>query len=151
MKIAWKDAGHLVRLVSLLAVGVGIFLAVRAAVVPKGFGQYGHFRPGALEDNRNRPLRHAGHAACELCHPDIAETKGKGKHVTVNCEACHGPQQTHVDDPAKDPGKPDVRALCVRCHEKNAGRPVKFPQVVSKQHYDGGLCKDCHQPHSPGM
>lgn len=151
MKTTWKDAGHLVRLAALLAVGVAIFLVVRAAVVPAGFGQYGHFRAGALDDNRNRPLRHAGQAACELCHSDVVEVKGKGKHAGVRCEACHGPQQAHVDDATKVPVKPDVRMLCVRCHEKNAGRPLKFPQVVSKQHYDGGLCKDCHQPHSPGM
>jgi hypothetical protein len=46
-----------------------------------------------------RPVNFAGHQACEDCHTDVLEKKKSGKHVHVNCEACHGPLAKHVDDP----------------------------------------------------
>ena len=41
----------------------------------------------------------AGHQTCETCHTDIADTKTKGAHAHVNCEACHGALAAHADDP----------------------------------------------------
>jgi hypothetical protein len=34
---------------------LAIFLAVRSAIIPKAFGQYGHYRPGALDLVRSGP------------------------------------------------------------------------------------------------
>ena len=77
-----------------------IFLVVRSYVVPKSFGQYGHYRGNAITDIAAHPVKFAGHQACETCHSDEADTKNKGKHSHVNCEACHGALAKHADDPA---------------------------------------------------
>jgi len=145
----WKDAAHLIRLVVLLAIGVSAFLLIRAAVVPAGFGQYGHFRAGALEEVRAKAIVFAGRNACESCHPEQVEAKQKGKHAVMSCEACHGPQAKHADDPSLTPKLPDVTGLCIRCHEASSARPKKFPQVIAKEHAGAEACNSCHKPHTP--
>jgi hypothetical protein len=145
-----RSTEHLIRVVVILALGVAAFLLIRRAVIPAGFGKYGHFRPAALDDIRGRPIRFAGHASCEACHSDEAETKSKGKHAGVACEACHGPLANHAEDPGTVvPKLPDPAVLCVRCHEANSSKPKSFPQVVSAKHSGGVLCTTCHQPHNP--
>lgn len=143
-------SGHLLRLAALLIAAVAAFLLIRQAVVPKTFGQYGHYRAAALDDIRARPIKFSGHETCETCHTDVAEIKNKGPHAGVGCEACHGPSAAHTEDPSGHPAiKPDPLILCVRCHEANPSRPKTFPQVVSQDHAGGNSCAMCHQPHSP--
>jgi hypothetical protein len=145
-----KEAAHLVRLAAVFGAALVIFLAVRQQVVPADFGKYGHFRPAALDQNRDRPLVHAGREACELCHTEQLEVLKGGKHARIGCEACHGPQAKHADDPtAVKPVRPDTRVLCARCHEANLAKPKGFPQVVSQEHSGGEDCKSCHVPHRP--
>ncbi|MEZ5356008.1 MAG: multiheme c-type cytochrome [Bryobacteraceae bacterium] len=147
-----RDSGHLVRLLLLVAVAVSLFLVVRAAVIPDSFGQYGHYRPGALADNQKHPLIHAGQAECTLCHEDEVKARNAGKHSGVACEACHGPLAAHAADPdAHKPVLPAVTPLCTNCHEKDAAKPKWFPQVASKQHSEGMDCNSCHQPHQPKL
>lgn len=145
----WKDAGHLIRLVLLLAAAIGAFLVVRSAVIPEGFGQYGHFRPGALDDVRAHAVKYAGRAACDSCHSDIAEIRQSGKHALLSCEACHGPLAAHAEDPGIKPQLPQLGALCGRCHESNSARPGGFPQVKAAEHSGGESCNTCHKPHRP--
>jgi hypothetical protein len=150
MRKSLRDVEHLIRLVAVIVAGVIVFLLIRRVMVPPGFGQYGHYRPGALEDNRNRPVKFAGHAVCEACHEEVAKVKNTGRHAKVACEACHGPQALHTEDPsANKPKRPDPAALCVRCHEADPAKPKGFPQVVSKEHSGGENCGSCHQPHKP--
>ncbi len=145
-----KDGEHLVRVAILFLAGVLIFVAARSLFVPKGFGEYGHYRAGALLDNRARPAAFAGRAACEECHTDEAQAKKQGRHAGPSCEACHGPLAAHAADPsAMKPTRPDGRALCVTCHATLVGRPAKFPQVDPKEHAPEGACIDCHNPHDP--
>jgi uncharacterized CHY-type Zn-finger protein len=145
-----KDAEHLVRLAGAFAVVLVVFLLVRAHFVPKSFGQYGHYRGDALRELSSKPIFFAGHQVCEDCHGDVLEMKKVGKHAGVNCEACHGALAAHAADPASVvPQLPDTAVLCARCHEENIAKPKAFPQVVSKEHSGGALCKDCHVPHSP--
>jgi hypothetical protein len=145
-----REAGHLVRLAIVILAALGIFLLLRGAVVPEEFGKYGHYRPGALDDNRNRPLFYAGQEACLGCHEDVETARKGGKHQGIKCEACHGPQGRHAEDPySARPQLPDASALCVRCHESDSAKPRGFPQVVSKEHSMGEACKSCHQPHQP--
>ncbi len=152
MKKALKESEHLVRLAIVLALGLMVFLLIRRAVVPAGFGQYGHYRPGTLQDVRARPVTFAGHALCEACHDEIATKKAATKHGKVACEACHGALAKHADDPsALKPVKPDPAVLCVRCHEADSAKPKNFPQVVSKDHSQGNSCGVCHDPHSPKL
>ena len=146
----FKDAGHLLRLVAAFAVVFILFLLARAALVPKGFGKYGHYRAEALAEAQAKPINYAGHQACETCHGDIVELKSKGKHKGVNCESCHGPQAKHVDDPGSvQPAKLETTSLCPRCHTANAAKPKTFPQVVPEDHSGGVGCDTCHKPHSP--
>jgi hypothetical protein len=150
MKV-FKDAGHLFRLAAVFLVGTLAFLAMRVFLVPKSFGQYGHYRGNAIAEMAARSVKFAGHQACEDCHADVLEKKNVGRHARVNCEACHGPLAKHADDPSVQPAKLDTAVLCVRCHEANAAKPKGFPQVASADHSTGLPCDTCHQPHSPAI
>lgn len=146
-----KDTGHLFRFAALFVIAFLVFWAIRGYVVPRTFGQYGHYRAAAITEIAARPVHFAGHEACEACHSDIAAAKGIGKHAHVNCEACHGPQSSHAADPTITPEKLDTSRLCVRCHAASAARPKGFPQVNAEEHASGAPCETCHQPHSPAM
>jgi hypothetical protein len=147
----FKDAGHLFRFAALFVIAFLVFWAIRGYVVPRTFGQYGHYRAAAITEIAARPAQFAGHEACEVCHTDIAGTKGTGKHAHVNCEACHGPQSQHAADPSITPAKIDTANLCIQCHAASAARPKGFPQVNIEEHASGAPCETCHQPHSPAI
>ena len=152
MKRFFRDSAHLIRPAIVLLAALGLFMIVRAAVVPAGFGKFGHYRPGALDSARSKPISYAGQAACVLCHEDQAKVRAAGRHAHVACEACHGPLAKHADDPtAVKPALPDVAVLCRRCHEKDAAKPAQFPQVATAEHSGGALCNSCHQPHNPHL
>jgi hypothetical protein len=149
-----KEAGHLVRMAVLFLAGICVFLIARQLLVPAGFGKYGHFRAGALDDVRARPLHYAGREACGMCHPDQLKVLTSGKHAGVGCEACHSAQAGHAnaDDPSsRQPILPDTKVLCRRCHEKNSAKPAGFPQVVVAAHAGEEPCKNCHVPHNPSL
>jgi hypothetical protein len=155
MSRLFRDSGHLIRPAIVLLVGLGLFLVIRAAVVPKGFGQYGHYRPGALALVRQHAISYAGQDTCVMCHDDQAKVRAEGRHAHVACEACHGPQAKHAQaqmngQPSK-PQLPDVATLCARCHEKDAAKPKAFPQVATTEHSGGMLCNTCHKPHTPHL
>ena len=148
-----KDAGHLFRFVGLFVIAFLVFWVIRGYVVPKSFGQYGHYRGAALSDIASNPVKFAGHDKCEACHTDIADTHAKGAHAHVNCEACHGALASHAnaDDPTSAlPVKPDTAVLCARCHAASAAKPKNFPQIVVADHYPAP-CETCHNPHSPAI
>ena len=148
----FKDAGHLFRFAGLFVLAFLLFLVVRGFVVPKSFGQYGHYRGAAIGEIAARPVHFAGHQACETCHVDVLDVKKNGKHAQVNCEACHGALAKHADDPAAvTPPKLDTAVLCVRCHAASAAKPKGFPQVAAEEHSTGLPCETCHQPHNPAM
>ena len=148
----FKDAGHLFRFAGLFVLAFLVFLVVRHFVVPKSFGQYGHYRGAAIGEIAARPAKYAGHESCESCHADVLDVKKAGKHAHVNCEACHGPLAKHADDPASvTPVLPDTAVLCARCHAASAAKPKGFPQVAPEDHSMGLACETCHKPHSPGL
>src|ERR1035438_10109406 len=106
---AFRDAGHLFR-VAVVFVGIGFAVfGVNARLLPEKFWQYGNYGVNAMSEMAARPVNFAGHQACEDCHADVLGKKESGKHVHVNCEACHGPLATHVDDPGSvTPAKLDT-------------------------------------------
>jgi uncharacterized CHY-type Zn-finger protein len=147
-----RESSHLLRLVAVFIAALGVFLLFRQAVVPKAFGQYGHYRPGALEMIRQRPMSFAGQDACIACHDDQAKLRASGRHAHVACEACHEPQAEHANDPIKiQPQLPDVASLCGRCHERDPAKPRGFPQVVTAEHMGDVRCDTCHTPHNPHL
>jgi hypothetical protein len=145
-----KDIEHLIRLAAVMAIALVAFVILRAAVVPRSFGQYGHYRGSAIAEAADRPIAFAGHDTCEACHSDVLDQKRQGKHVVVACEACHGALAGHADDPGSvKPAKLDTTVLCARCHEANSAKPKGFPQVATTDHAAGLACDTCHQPHHP--
>lgn len=146
----FRNGSHLLRVGVLFVSGVVLFLGARRYFVPKDFGVYGHYRAGALDDARARPVAFAGQKACVECHADIAQIRASSRHTPVSCEVCHGPLARHAsgDDPAT-PKRPDGRTACLTCHRRNASKPASFPQIVVKDHADAGKCTECHQPHNP--
>ena len=148
----FRDSAHLIRPALVLLAGVVVFLIVRAVVIPKDFGLYGHYRPGALDMIAATPVSYAGRSQCALCHDAETKVHDAGKHAGVACEACHGPQAKHVEaEGGNVPKLPDVANLCRRCHEKDAAKPKAFPQVDTVAHSQGMPCNTCHQPHSPHL
>ncbi len=152
MQGRWKDSIHLIRPAAVFLAGLLLFLVVRAYIVPPTFGQYGHYRGAVLDEVRARPVKYAGQETCAGCHVEETEVKGKGKHATVACEACHGPAARHADDPGSmRPMKPEGTALCAGCHEMDAAKPKWFRQVNTKEHMPGMKCTECHAAHSPAL
>lgn len=152
MQELFKDREHLFRAALLFVGGLVLFLILRALLVPKGFGELGHYRTAAIEENRARAISFAGRKACEECHSDVVEARKGSKHATVGCESCHGPLAKHVEgggDPK--PERPDKRGICLRCHLAEAAKPIAFPQVNAKEHAGDSPCDECHKPHHPEM
>lgn len=148
----FKDIEHLIRLALAMAVAVALFVVLRASVVPRSFGQYGHYRGDAIKEIAARPIAFAGHQVCEGCHSEVVEQKKLGKHTVVPCEACHGALANHSEDPASlTPPKLDTAVVCARCHEANSAKPKGFPQVATADHSGGLACDTCHQPHRPAI
>jgi hypothetical protein len=146
----FSDYAHLFRLAAIGVVVLTCFLLVRAQLVPGDFGEYGHFRTGAIADNRAQPLVFAGRAACADCHSDVIDARKSSRHEPIGCEACHGPLARHAsaEDDTK-PVRPDPRTTCIRCHDSRAGKPAAFPQVNVADHAPDGACTTCHPAHHP--
>ncbi len=139
---------QILRLFLLLVGIVASYGLARYFLTPPTFGQYGWYRGVALAELRARPLVFAGRKDCEECHSDESAKLAKFAHKNVSCEACHGPRYEHAQDP-------DVKMTvvsfshCLRCHEANPSRPKTHKQIVSKTHYSGSKCIECHVPHAP--
>jgi len=150
-----SDYRHLVRMALLFVLGITVFLLLRSAFVPKNFGLYAHYNPGALQANMDKPIKFAGQATCMACHTEQAEIRAKGRHAHVSCESCHGAQAEHAQAQmdgkgGAKPARPDPRQTCVICHTKSISKPKTFPQVDPAEHAPEGPCTACHvQPHSP--
>ena len=148
----FKDVEHLVRLAVLFVAGLLVFSVARAAFVPKGFGTLGHYRPGAIDDVRARPIQYAGQKACAECHVDVVDLRAQARHKGIACESCHGPLEKHAADPGQmTPKRPEARPLCVHCHAANTGKSKRYPTVDVKEHAGDESCITCHKPHNPKL
>ena len=145
----FKDAGHLFRFAGLFVLAFLVFLVVRHYVVPKSFGQYGHYRGAAIGEIAAHPAKFAGHDTCEGCHADVVEVKKNGKHAHVNCEACHGALVERLPNPEQPkanlyarmvalivpPAQPDS-PLLRHAEDPTSVKPVLPDTTV--------LCARCH-------
>jgi len=149
MRQLLRDGSHLIRVAGLFGAGVLAFFVMRGLLVPSDFGRYGHYRAGALADNRKHAIAFAGKTACLDCHSEVSDLQKGSKHAAVRCEACHGALARHAEDPDVKPAKLAATRLCLTCHRATAGRPAKFPQVEPEDHAGGADCTSCHRPHHP--
>jgi len=141
---------HIFRLVILFAVLLSGFLVARHFLIPESFGQYGHYRGLALDDNKNIDPKYSGKDLCGECHDDMMELVNSDLHKGISCEACHGPGWKHVQEPGT--GQliiPDSREFCGTCHSINPARPDFIKQVDLNEHNVDATCVECHNPHAP--
>ena len=138
--------------ICLLVVGIVVSYSVaRYFLTPATFGEYGWYRGAALAEVATQVRAYAGMRACEECHSDEYQKLIKHEHKSVACESCHGPGEAHAQNPDDAAVKMAVLhySLCLRCHEANPSRPKWHKQIVSKDHYTGYKCTECHVSHAP--
>ena len=153
---------HVKRIVLVLVAAAVLGFIAKKIFTPDGFGKYGHYRAGAVQDEMGRELRHMTNESCLSCHPFIKQMHLNGVHRTVSCEFCHGPLADHVRDGAKVAVLPvkkgeEIKTLCLRCHNKIIRtRPkeyikmVAMPQHLEEKHVRvDHNCDQCHNVHSP--
>lgn len=148
---------HIRLLLGILAVIAMLFVAGKMYFPPKSFGVYGHYRAASVEDIAAPHPAYLSPDAYSAAYPKEYETWSAGIHKVVKCQICHttvgmtmnmaslGGAASTVALPAAG----DSRTLCVKCHEKIAGRPDSMPQIDVDSHSKGQACIACHNPHSP--
>jgi hypothetical protein len=118
--LAFKDIEHLIRLALVMAFAAVAFIFVRAAVIPRSFGQYGHYRADAMAEIAARKLLLRDTRSARGCHTEVVDQKKLGKHTVVPCEACHGALSNHAEDPASvTPPKLGADGKCRRRFHPN--------------------------------
>ena len=141
---------QLKRLLAVFVVLGGGLAITRHFLLPKTFGQRGHYRAAAVQAIEKLPLHYAGREACAACHPEIVAAHGKARHQTVACEVCHGPAAAHTEAPTEHQlPAPRTRGYCPLCHGYDPSRPTGFPQIDPVAHNPLKPCISCHNPHQP--
>jgi hypothetical protein len=161
-------------LLIIFSIFILLFIGVRYLLIPKSFGELGHYRKDALNEIGALPIRFVGKESCKKCHPDKVQLIEEGVHAHLQCEICHGPAYKHVQSPDTLIGKnlPDSmllnrtadRAFCAKCHSLNMAR-IKIKndtidntvihQIDERKHNlldENGkerICITCHNPHDP--
>ena len=151
-----EHARHVFRAILVLVVVIAAVSLGRGFLRPRSFGLFGPYRFDNVAEQANVRLpRHGGAVSCGACHEKRLQAEQAGAHKTVSCEVCHAPLRAHAVDGKKVADMPVDRSftLCARCHRRIVGRPAGFPQVDLEQHVqgklEGGVCLECHDPHSP--
>jgi hypothetical protein len=138
------------RLLMIFGVLVLLFVGMRWFLRPPSFYQYGHYRGAALSEAIQRTPAYVPRTSCAECHEEEVTMNAAGPHSKVNCQICHGSGAQHIEDPTTENiQRPEVRAICLRCHEQRGARPKWMPQIVEADHADGAKCSDCHTVHNP--
>ncbi|PJA27270.1 MAG: hypothetical protein CO189_07685 [candidate division Zixibacteria bacterium CG_4_9_14_3_um_filter_46_8] len=141
---------QIISLSILFALLIASFIVARLILIPRSFGEYGHYRADAIDDITAQPINYAGSVACIECHDDIVELKANSNHKGLSCEICHGPAAKHIEAPDENlPSAPRERGFCPLCHGYDPSRPTGFPQIVTALHNPGTRCMSCHNPHNP--
>ena len=159
------------RLLIVFGCFLGIFLLLRVFLVPKSFGEYGHYRGDALKEIASLNVKFVPREKCTSCHETNAKMHTETEHAKINCQTCHGPGYKHVEYYEKQSGlqkadslrdtskespeefrlvKSDEKAFCLKCHDTNAARPEKaIIQIDPADHHANKKCVKCHNPHAP--
>jgi len=142
------------RLALLFTIFIGLFFVARHFLVPKSFGEFGHYRGLSLVENQAKTPKYSGSKACADCHQDIVDLKSPYVHRSLSCETCHGPGLEHVNstDSIIPVRVPKEREFCALCHTKNAARLAdNVVQINVTEHNPGQKCIECHNPHNPWL
>ncbi len=71
--------------VTRLAIAFGVMIlslvAARHFLIPETFGEIGHYRAAAVDAVASHEIKYAGREACGMCHEDVLETHGDGRHA----------------------------------------------------------------------
>ncbi len=139
------------RILLVFALFIAIMLVLRHFLKPKTFGDLGHYRADALIDIAAKEPKYTDAENCIMCHDSIGKDKEAGQHNLINCQTCHGSGGSHINEPEKNKMiKPEGRAFCARCHEKNPARPNGIiKQIDPAEHNKEEVCISCHNPHKP--
>jgi cytochrome c553 len=148
---------HIRRLLGILAVIAMLFVAGKMYFPPKSFGVYGHYRAASVDDIAGAHPAYLSSDSYSAAYPKEYETWSAGIHKVVKCQICHTTvgktmNMASLAGPTSSPAllaAGDSRKLCVKCHEKIAGRPDYMPQIEVESHSNGQACTSCHNPHSP--
>jgi len=151
---------HIRRLIAILAVLAMLFVAGKMYFPPKSFGVYGHYRAASVEDIAAAHPAYLSSDSYSAAYPKEYEIWSSGIHKVVKCQICHTTVgktlnmaslsgATSLLTSATLPAAGDSRKLCVKCHERIAGRPDYMPQIEVDSHSKGQACTACHNPHSP--
>src|SRR5450631_650115 len=117
-----------------------LFVAGKMYFHPKSFGVYGHYRAASVEDIAAIHPTYLKADSFSSDYPKEYETWSTGIHKVVHCQICHIAVGNVQNDAPLSAGSPhpattalpmpsDSRKLCVKCHEKIAGRPDFMPQI----------------------
>ena len=138
---------QLKRLIPLFAIFIFLFLAARSFLVPKSFGEQGHYRFNSIAENKEKAMIYAGKEACDDCHSDRIQEMETDLHKGISCETCHGPGSAHIANPDSiKPMIPKGRDFCGMCHSLNPSRSKLVHQVDLKEHNVTENCIECHNP-----
>lgn len=138
---------HIQRLVIATFLGFTVLLTAKFLLVPKTFGQFGHYRGAAVDEIRAKKPNHIGKAACLDCHDPVT---ADFKHDRISCETCHGPMSGHAAEQTEENSKTVFTDReCLRCHKQLAARPKFMRQVEPAVHFPKETCESCHSPHNP--
>jgi hypothetical protein len=166
---------HIKRLILVFGIFIALFILLQQILRPSSFGELGHYRSDAIEENAANELHYAGVANCSSCHDTVRLQKSAGLHAMLTCEACHGPGLKHARFAGSFTGfplpdslvlqKPTERKDCALCHQINAARvKILFDTIdnslirqvnalehnlMSKKTKKERKCVSCHNPHQP--
>ncbi len=151
------DYRHTYALILILAAGVIAAIVARPYLIPKSFGEFGHYRGEALREAMQKKPLHVGQEICVKCHEEHQKLHDKDAHSSVACESCHGPGAEHSETKSKETiVVPEGKEVCIICHRQLIARPGDFPQVRWEEHYKrvgvkekATKCIQCHSPHEP--
>jgi len=148
------------RILTIYATGLIIFLIIKSLAIPPTFGEFGWYRGESVKEITNLSQKFADTSQCFDCHVEEYALWSVGKHKKVECESCHGALKAHVLNPEyklylsqeylSPKAYPSIQAFCLSCHSKSKSKPESFPQItIAHEKTVYWDCLECHNPHNP--